>query len=376
MTTNLLTCCERLDESKYWHKCACPTATFSCESEELAAELCGYSEFANASAPPKKYRKSVYESVLSEPPKVSWNVGLSLSICPNLEYEYNDPTATYSYTDSRSIGVFDTTEELTTSGETKTVDVDTCQETTIQDVVTVTGGVQTRTPASAPSCDGNYQGAFCGTTDVDLDYGAEVTTVVPSDTVVETSTVTTETNYSFLNHGNEASTYEYTSARTDTETFLDDDPWVEISCGAETRSVINLPALPARYSTTTNTTTLSEEDTDQDAIDRATPTDGTSCSSRWETRNSQFDWIKRTSGYTIECDDLVIGVEYEITPIIRKRTAQDDGSGTWEDVTVTPTTFTATAKTETIDDAGNPIDLDSIQGWEYEITDVNIEKKA
>jgi hypothetical protein len=121
--------------------------------------------------------------------------------------------------------------------------------------------------------------------------------------------------------------------------------------------------------------TLSNEDTDQDAIDRAEldpPTTGTSCSSRWETRNTQFDWIKRSSEYTIECENLVIGCEYEVTPIIRKRTALDDGSGTWEDVTVASEIFTATAKTKTI----GPTSLDLIQGYEYEITGVNIEKTA
>ena len=45
-------------------------------------------------------------------------------------------------------------------------------------------------------------------------------------------------------------------------------------------------------------------------------------------------------------------------------------------MTVTPVDFTATSDTETIDDGGDFIELDSIQGWEYEITAVSIEKKA
>jgi hypothetical protein len=117
---------------------------------------------------------------------------------------------------------------------------------------------------------------------------------------------------------------------------------------------------------------LSEEDTEQDAIDRETPTTGTSCSSLWETRSTGFTFTKRTSGYTIQCSSLTIGVEYRVTPEIRKRTAVIGSYGAWENVTVTPTIFTATATTETIDNGGNPIDLDHVQGYEYEITGARV----
>jgi hypothetical protein len=73
---------------------------------------------------------------------------------------------------------------------------------------------------------------------------------------------------------------------------------------------------------------------------------------------------------------LVVGLEYEVKPAIRRRTAVIGSFGVWEDVTVTPVTFTATATTETIDQSGSPIALDHIQGYEYEITGVNIEKTA
>ena len=121
---------------------------------------------------------------------------------------------------------------------------------------------------------------------------------------------------------------------------------------------------------------ISEIDTDTAAADRETPIVGISCSSLWETRSTGFSFTKRTSRYTIECDNLVIGVEYEVTPIIQKRTTVIGSYGEWEEVEVTPTTFTATATTETIDDGGDPIELDHVQGYEYEITGVNIEKKA
>lgn len=121
---------------------------------------------------------------------------------------------------------------------------------------------------------------------------------------------------------------------------------------------------------------LGTEDTEEDAIERETPEAGTSCSSLWETRSTGFSFTIRTSGYTIECSGLIVGLEYEVHPLIRKRTAVIGSYGEWEDVTVISTSFTATATTETIDQSGNPIELDHVQGYEYEITGVNIEKKA
>tara|TARA_R110002073_G_scaffold58625_1_gene148345 strand:- start:2646 stop:3086 length:441 start_codon:yes stop_codon:yes gene_type:complete len=124
------------------------------------------------------------------------------------------------------------------------------------------------------------------------------------------------------------------------------------------------------------TRTISVVDTEEEAEARATPIDGTSCTSTWQVRSTGFSWVKRTSGYTIECDDLVVGVEYEVKPAIRRRTAVIGSFGAWEDVTITPVTFTATATTKTIDQSGEPIPLEHIQGYEYEITAVSIEKTA
>jgi len=78
----------------------------------------------------------------------------------------------------------------------------------------------------------------------------------------------------------------------------------------------------------------------------------------------------------MECSGLIVGLEYEVHPSIRKRTAVIGSYGAWEDVTVAPTSFIATATTETVDQSGSPIALDHIQGYEYEITGANIEKKA
>ena len=119
-----------------------------------------------------------------------------------------------------------------------------------------------------------------------------------------------------------------------------------------------------------------DPDSDEAALARTTPTTGRACSSLWETRSTDRFFTKRTSGYRLECNNLIVGLEYEVHPSIRKRTAVIDSYGAWEDVTVAPTSFIATATTETIDESGSPIALDHIQGYEYAITGANIEKKA
>ncbi len=125
--------------------------------------------------------------------------------------------------------------------------------------------------------------------------------------------------------------------------------------------------------------TLSVENTEQDAINRQSATSGNQNSSLWSTRSTGYYFTHRTCAYTINCSNLFIGLNYKVTPAIRKRTAIN-GSGTrinfgaWEDVEVTPYTFTATATTETIDDNGNPIDVDLVQGYQYQVTGATIEK--
>ena len=119
-----------------------------------------------------------------------------------------------------------------------------------------------------------------------------------------------------------------------------------------------------------NTKTLSVVDEDDDAIARETPVDGTACSSLWSTRDTGFSWTKRTSEYTIECTDLIVGLSYKVTPTIQKRTAVIGSEGAWSDVTVSPSTFTATSDTKSFP----AVALSFIEGYEYEITGVSIEK--
>jgi hypothetical protein len=316
MATNLLTCCERLDESKYRHKCACPSAVAVCESEQVNPELCGLSEFTGdgvvASTPPKKYR-------------------LQTQTYTGLSYTFNkccQPHFTQPY-------------------EVKLARVD----ASTSDFVSTL----------------EYDSLTCNLGGSSTNGNILVTTYQYCD---DLPTGTSNRIYNDVCGGLSGNTTNTVASNTlknqnceDTEYF---NQSAEDPCVGEIKKSLS----------GTGTTVLSVEDTEADAEARETPTIGTSCSSLWETRSTGFGWTVRTSGYTIECDDLVIGIEYEVAPSIRKRTAVIDSYGAWEDVAVTPVTFTATAKTETIDDGGDPIELDHIQGYEYEITSVNIEKTA
>lgn len=290
MATSQLTCCEREDGSKYWHKCNCPQATFTCESEQFDYELLGFSEYVE-STPPKKFKNQTLSGTRDAP-------------------------------DGCDFGCSGSSRKETQSG--------------------VRYWDEAGSPFSPPSSTAQKEYFRSGTS------------------LGTTSNPNSATRDNLWINGNSVCQARDLTSQTATW-YQSSLSFVTCSCPCMTGSL---------------TATLGSEDTEADAQARATGVSGTSCSSRWETRNSEFEWIKRTSGYKIECTSLIVGIEYTVKPTIRRRTAQDDGSGAWEDVTVTPVDFTATSDTETVDDGGNFIELDSIQGWEYEITGVIIEKKA
>ena len=255
---SIFTCCEREDETKYIHPCDCPSASFTCVSEQITPTLCGFSEFEGngivASVPPDKY------------------------LIKNSTKNYNE------------------TQVCREGGGNP------CSATKLR----ITGSLS-RTRAYDVNCgydDGS--GSFFTTQFYSCSYdpcSSELVDTQQTFDAVDDSTADTITSTTSRNR-NYSSTGPYYNA------------------------------------------TLSSLDTEANATARETPVDGTWCSSLWSTRDTGFSWVKRTSGYTIECDDLVVGVEYEVKPAIRKRTAVIGSFGAWEDVTVTPVTFTATATTK------------------------------
>jgi hypothetical protein len=313
---SIFTCCEREDETKYLHTCGCPSASVSCESEQVNATLCGHSEYSGdgnvPSTPPKKYRLET--DIRSFGGFTRWKCCQPSFIDP---YERQ-----LSFQDTNT-GNFISTVEY---------DAITCAISSNS-----TSGTKTRT--NYQYCDGSSTGTSNSTyNNICGGYISNVTNVVTSNTL-KSSTCS--------NSGN----------------FNSSDPE---ECDGLLEFTLN----------GSGTIALSTEDTEEDAISRKAPVTGTSCSSLWETRSTGFSFTKRTSGYTIECDDLAVGVEYSVIPSIKRRTAVIGSYGAWEDVTISPTLFTATATTETIDSDGNPIALDHIQGYEYQITGVTIEKAA
>jgi hypothetical protein len=316
---SIFTCCEREDESKYIHPCSCPSASVVCESEEINPTLCGFSEYRGGgitpSVPPLKYSTETFneERIIK-----NWSC-----ICDAYKVKED---LNYNISIAKT---FDTSEEncATSTGSP------------VQFTNTKTG--------YGPDYD---EDSVC--------VGSKI--IIGPSTYYYNLVYEPNAIYSPLNS---------TVSTTVSQRIIDAGSFYyfdESSCGGS----------PYAQRKRIKTWTLSVPDTEALAIARETPVTGNSCSSLWETRSTGFSFIDRTSGYTIECSGLIVGLEYEVTPSIRKRTAVIGSYGAWEDVTVSPATFTATDTTKTIDNGGDPIELDHVQGYEYQITGANIEKKA
>ena len=128
----------------------------------------------------------------------------------------------------------------------------------------------------------------------------------------------------------------------------------------------------------TGTIVLSEEDTEQAALDRAFeagPIIDNLRTSIWEVRTYQKEFVKQVSKYRIHLNFLKEDSHYKVTPIIQRRSlVLESGSGPWEEVEVDPFLFTATSNVHTIDDEGEMIELDHVQGYEYRMWDLTIEE--
>ena len=303
---SIFTCCERADETKYFHTCGCPSASFTCVSESISPELCGYSEYVSPTTPPKKYRTETQTN--------SFGSYTRNKCC--------QPSFTDPYEVQLSL-IDQSTSDYTL---TSTYNISTCALTSV-----IVRGNATRTIYQY--CDGEPTGTFNRT------YSDSCGGFVGNVTLDPTTSTT---------KGEVCALTQLFNASAEEE------------CEGSVQVSLN----------GTGSTVLSSEDLDADAVNRETPSAGTSCSSLWSTRDTGFSWTKRTSSYVIECASLVVGVEYEVAPLIRRRTAVIGSEGAWEDVTVSAITFTATSNTKSF----AAVALDHIQGYEYQITGVTIEK--
>ncbi|MGZ0657107.1 hypothetical protein ACWPKS_16000 [Coraliomargarita sp. W4R72] len=120
----------------------------------------------------------------------------------------------------------------------------------------------------------------------------------------------------------------------------------------------------------TATLTLSDEDTEEDAVDRATPTTGTKSTSIYELRTTTFTFTHRTVKYTATASGLVKGVSYHGCIRIQRReaysgTEPEDADLDWYDVESDEiVAFPATSDEK---DVAAAVDLPIAQGWEYRI---------
>lgn len=158
----------------------------------------------------------------------------------------------------------------------------------------------------------------------------------------------------------------------------------------------------------TDTATLSDEDTEADALDRTTAVAGSSCSSLWEIRTDDFDFIKRSADYALKASRLQIDAVYKARAYLRRRPAiknpaggsvyvdEDGNPSEWRSVDdedaplIDEYIFTATAAEMLVPTTGTwsddntdevidneevtpSIEIPLVQGWEYQIESVSIE---
>jgi hypothetical protein len=147
------------------------------------------------------------------------------------------------------------------------------------------------------------------------------------------------------------------------------------SATSASKTQVNPTAPPSGGGTRTFVTSLSIEDTEEDALTRETATVGTTCSSLYQLRTTSFSFTKRTVTYTATASNLVVGIAYEGCVRIRKRESYSGtppaGADTeWEDVAPdTISSFTATATEEEI---AADVVVPNVQGYEYQVVSAHV----
>ena len=124
--------------------------------------------------------------------------------------------------------------------------------------------------------------------------------------------------------------------------------------------------------------TLSNPDTEAEALERATGIPGTQATSYWELRGSSAStgFVQQSCSYTIKLGLVRPGITYIVTLTIRRRIVYSANSGIpdgeWEPVTVSPEIISFTDSDPKWDSTNltytlPTVDLPLIEGWEYEI---------
>lgn len=161
---SIFTCCEREDETKYLHTCACPSVQLISSSQRRDLSLCGHSEYGSTpSSPPEKYLTETKTVVAGQSNGVLTRYTCATPFvnvddqCYRIEdgvcYYYNEAGTDCNFTQSsfcdgsnyvttciigpkysRNITMVETTSAFTTTNyvDTTTYDSSTCQPTTVR----------------------------------------------------------------------------------------------------------------------------------------------------------------------------------------------------------------------------------------------------
>lgn len=241
--------------------------TISCISESGEATLCGFSEFANPSSPPKKYRKKTLSGLRS---RCNFN---TLSDCTN--------------------SVNTQGSDITNSGNM------TCEYSAIDCSINRVGQMDILQDGSCPAI-------------THLSYHTDCQYVITSDP---------------------SDQFTVTNTKTTQQEFFKGD------CA--------FSGTLYSHATTTLASLLEVEDTESDAIARASKTAGELCTAFRESRGaSDFSFLFRDVGFTINCTNLINGINYTVIIDILEENYGGGGSVTSKRTY----NFTASGTTHTVSD--------------------------
>ena len=318
---------------KYINTCGCPSVSVVCESSEKTATLCGFSEnTAFTSTPPKKYLKK--ELKWTQYNLSNWECGQFNRPCGRLLLS----------TTSLSNGSFRIDEYTDIINE---VEDASCTPYTTYPTPGCSYGQRSYTSYTYKnpyvSCpkdeDGNRDpGCVCAR------ESTSVTECIPnllSNQLTDVSATVSEMVYSSQAY------------------FGSGDCSGELSQDWNARRIKE----------------LSIEDTDDAALERATATEGSSCSSLYQLRTTSFSFTKRTATYTATASNLVVGKAYTGCVRIRKREAYSGtppaGADTeWEDVE--PDTISSFTATDTEEEIATDVVVPNVQGYEYQVVSAHV----
>lgn len=408
VATNILHCCTCPDgETKYSHPCGCPSVTTTFQSKQRTAVLCGFNEYSGGpnavppSVPPKRYLKKVWNLYEHRGPYNSDYLA-GMSWC----YTDDEECITETFPDEEPVEICDTVSARSVTGgvyiqragyvfrdETFMVEASVNESGSCAYPSTQWGSQNASNcnPGNPSDCAWQWQG----------DNADPSPPLLPVPDPEDARCV--QYGYSHLNIGyNDPGEYLSNAECTETTTgggplqpvsntvmevttvtkiTCNRDPQIlaqryGISSGFGNRTTIHFSEWERQEITLSQTLTLSQPDSDEDALERAPESTGTTNSSVWQLRTTDYSFLKRESSYTIKASDLKAGIQYRGCVVIERRRAFSGAvpEGTpeedldWHDVEpdiIEP--FTADPDENGATTIAEDVDLPHVEGWEYRV---------